>query len=61
MLLSEKNNEADKNLKILEEMDKKNEIIIQLEKDSQRKEEEVKLRKDIIDSMSQCLLKHEHE
>ncbi len=42
----------DKNLKLLEELDKKSEIIVSLEKDSLRMSEEVNLRKEIIDSMS---------
>ena len=51
----------DKNLKILEEIDNKNDRIIQLEKELQRKDDEVQWRKDLIDTMSQNLIKHEKE
>lgn len=49
----------DRNLKIEETIDEKNEKIIQLEKELQRKTDEIELRKEVINSMSQSLLKHE--
>lgn len=51
----------DKNLKIEETIDAKNEKILQLEKDLHRRTDEVNLRKDVIESMSSSLLKHEKE
>ncbi len=51
----------DKNLKIEETIDAKNERIVQLEKDLQRRNEEVELRKEIIESMSASLMRHEKE
>lgn len=41
----------DKNLKIMETIDEKNDKILQLEKELQRKVDEVNLRKEIIESM----------
>ncbi len=51
----------DKNLKIEETIDAKNERIVSLEKDLQRRNEEVELRKEIIESMSASLMRHEKE
>lgn len=60
-LLNQRNAEMDKNLKIEETIDAKNERILQLEKDLQRKTDEVNLRKEVIESMSASLMKHERE
>lgn len=57
----ERNNEMDTKLKIEEIIDQKNQEINQLKMDLARKEDEVKLRKEVIDSMSGSLLKHETE
>lgn len=51
----------DKNLKTGEIIDGKNEQIIQLEKELQRKTDESNLRKEVIDSLSESLMKHEGE
>jgi hypothetical protein len=51
----------DKCLKIGETVDERNERIVQLEKEYQRKCDEVSLRKEVIDSMSQSLMKHESD
>jgi hypothetical protein len=48
-------------LKIEETIDAKSERIKELEKELQRKTEEVDLRREVIDSMSASLLKHERE
>jgi hypothetical protein len=59
--LAQKNAEIDRNLKIEETIDAKSERIKELEKELQRKTEEVDLRREVIDSMSASLLKHERE
>lgn len=51
----------DRNLKIEETIDAKNDRILQLEKELQRKTDEVNLRKEVIDSMSESLMRHEHD
>lgn len=51
----------DKNLKLEESIDQKNEKILQLEREIIRKNDEINCRKDVIESMSQSLLKHEKE
>jgi hypothetical protein len=51
----------DSKLKIETIIDEKNEKIHQLEKELARKEDEVNLRKEVIDSMGDSLLKHETE
>ena len=51
-LLKQRNDEMDRCLKIEETIDLKNERILQLEKELQRKCDEVNLRKEVIDSMS---------
>ena len=51
----------DRNLKIEETIDEKNERILQLEKEVLRKADEINLRKDVIDSLSQSLMRHERE
>lgn len=60
-MIYEKNLEMDKCLKIQEIIDEKNDRILQLEKEYQRKCDEVNLRKEVIDSMSQSLMKHESD
>lgn len=42
----------DKNLKIEETIDLKNERILQLEKEMQRQSDEINLRKEVIESLS---------
>jgi hypothetical protein len=59
--MKQRNYEMDKNLKVEEMIDAKNERILQLEKDFQRKQDEVNLRKDVIDAMTDSLLRHEKE
>lgn len=56
-----KNIEIDKNLKLLREIDDKNEQILILEKDNLKKTEDDKLRREIVDTMSTSLLRHEQE
>lgn len=51
----------DKNLKVGETIDEKNERILQLEKEVARKQDEVGLRKEVIDSMSASLMKYESD
>lgn len=60
-MLALKNKETDKNLKILEEIDIKNDNIKELEKEVLAKTEEANLRREIVDSMSASLLQHELE
>jgi chromosome segregation ATPase len=60
-MAEERNKELDRNLKIEETIDAKNEKIVSLERELARKEDEVNLRKDVIDSMSDSLMKHEAE
>jgi hypothetical protein len=60
-MLEEKNKEMDRSLKIEEVIDEKNEKIQALERELQRKEDEVNLRKEVIDSMGVSLMKHENE
>lgn len=60
-MLALKNKETDKNLKILEEIDIKNDNIRELEKEVLAKTEEANLRREIVDSMSASLLQHELE
>ena len=50
-VLGQRNVELDKNLKIGEIIDSKDEKIIQLEKDLQRKSDESELRREVIESM----------
>ena len=59
--LMHKNKEIDKNLKIEEIVDEKNERIVQLEKEVQRKNDEINCRKEMIDAMSASLMSHEKE
>ncbi len=49
----------DKNLKTGETIDEKNERIQYLERDLQRRDDEIALRKEVIDSLSQNLMQHE--
>ena len=49
----------DKLLKIEEVIDEKNDKYLQLEKEYHRKCDEVNLRKEVIDSMSDSLMQHE--
>jgi chromosome segregation ATPase len=51
----------DSKLKIETVIDEKNEQIAQLERELARKEDEVNLRKEVIDSMGASLMKHETE
>jgi hypothetical protein len=51
----------DRILKIEETLDMKNERIKEVEKELQRKHDEVNLRKEVIDSMSDSLMKHEND
>ena len=51
----------DRKLKIETVIDEKNERITQLERELTRKEDEVNLRKEVIDSMGASLMKHETE
>lgn len=51
----------DKNLKIEETIDLKNEKIVQLEKEIQRQLDEINLRKEVIESLSNSLMKHEKD
>ena len=51
----------DSKLKIETVIDEKNDRIAQLERELARKEDEVNLRKEVIDSMATSLLKHETE
>ena len=51
----------DSKLKIETVIDEKNERITQLERELARKDDEVNLRKEVIDSMGDSLLKHENE
>jgi len=60
-IISEKNLHMDRCLKIEEKIDEKNDRILQLEKELARKEDEVSLRKEVIDSMSNSLMKHEND
>ncbi len=60
-MLSQRNSEMDKNLKVGETLDEKNERIQQLEKDLARRTDEVALRKEVIESMSSSLMKHEKD
>eukprot|EP00347_Sterkiella_histriomuscorum_P015370 403357272 len=60
-VLQQRNFEMDRNLKIEEKIDAKNDRILQLEKELQRKTDEVGLRKEVIDSMSESLMRHESE
>lgn len=55
-LEAERNLYMDKCLKIEETIDEKNDRILQLEKEYQRKCDEADLRKEVIDSMSQSLM-----
>ncbi|CDW74319.1 UNKNOWN [Stylonychia lemnae] len=59
--LAQLNLELDKNLRTGEFIDSLNEKIATLEKELQRGEDEIKLRKEVIDSMSNSLMKHERE
>lgn len=60
-ILSARNNEFDKNLKIEEIIDEKNEKILALEKELQRKSDESELRREIVESMTASLQRHEKE
>ena len=60
-IIAARNVEIDKILKVEEIIDGKQERINQLEKEFARKCDEVNLRKEVIDSMSDNLLKHEKE
>ena len=59
LLVAERNLYMDKCLKIEETIDEKNDRILQLEKEYQRKCDEADLRKEVIDSMSQSLMQQE--
>lgn len=60
-MAEERNKEMDSKLKIETVIDEKNERIQQLEKELGRKDDEINLRKEIIDSMGDSLMKHETE
>jgi chromosome segregation ATPase len=60
-MAEERNKEMDSKLKIETVIDEKNDRIAQLERELARKEDEVNLRKEVIDSMGTSLLKHETE
>jgi hypothetical protein len=60
-MIEERNKEMDRSLKIEEIIDEKNEKIQALEREMARKEDEVNLRKEVIDSMGLSLMKHENE
>ena len=60
-MIEERNKEMDRSLKIEEVIDEKNEKIQALERELARKEDEVNLRKEVIDSMGLSLMKHENE
>lgn len=51
----------DKNLKVEEEVDKRQEKITLLERDIQRKVDEIEMRKEVQDSMGQSLMKYEND
>lgn len=51
----------DRNLKIEETIDMKNDRILQLEKEKVRQLDEINLRKEVIDSMSSSLMRHEKD
>lgn len=51
----------DTNLKIEERVDERNQRIKELERDLQRKNDEVDLRKEVLDSMGDNLVKYENE
>lgn len=58
-MTEERNQEMDSKLKIETVIDQKNDRIAQLERELARKEDEVNLRKEVIDSMGASLMKHE--
>eukprot|EP00347_Sterkiella_histriomuscorum_P016614 403352511 len=60
-VVNQRNYEMDRNLKIGETIDLLNEKIVQLDKELQRRNDEINLRKEVIDSMSNSLMKHEKE
>jgi hypothetical protein len=60
-MADERNREMDSKLKIETIIDEKNERILTLERELARKDDEVNLRKEVIDSMGDSLLKHENE
>lgn len=60
-MLEQYNMVVDKNLKIEEMMDAKNEKIVQLERDLARRTDEIGLRKEVIDSMGQSLMQYEED
>lgn len=55
------NVEVDKNLKIEQIVDSKNEKIATLERDLARKCDEINLRREVIDSMGVTLMKYEED
>jgi superoxide dismutase len=60
-LIASRNVELDKNLKVEEIIDGKQEKINQLEKELVRARDEAMLRREVIDSMSANMMKHEKE
>lgn len=60
-MLAQKNSEIDRNLKVEEIVDTKNERILELEKEVLRLVDEVNCRKEMIDAMSASLMGHEKE
>jgi len=61
LLMEERNAEIDRNLKIEETVDAKSDRIRELEKELQRKTDEAELRREVIESLSASLMKHEKE
>jgi len=60
-LTTEKNALQDEKFQLAEQIDKKQDQIIELEKSLQKAVDEVELRKAVVDSMSENLLKHEND
>ena len=60
-VLAQRNAEMDKNLKTGELIDSLHAQIRELELELQRKSDEANLRKDVIDSLSNSLMKHEKQ
>jgi len=56
-----RNEELDKILKVESHVDLKQDRILQLEKELARKSDEVLIRKEVIDSISENMMKHEQE
>ena len=60
-MLEQRNKEMDTNLKIEERVDERNTKIKELGRDLQRKTDEVNLRREVLDSMGDNLVKYENE